>query len=302
MKTPRAVQAIAAAGVVGMVGSGCVCSRSSPNGYCNVGTVGEGAGKVLASFMVGPRLGRQLNEGTRLTFGEGLRAVPWIGFLPRIPHAVVAATRGETDFDYSGKWSLYPAGRDGTVPAALLAAKEYRAAGEPELSQAWGSLLGTDYISFATLEQALLRDYLSRPDFDREVVRLAHHFVVTGERSPAGDPHNAGVVSRAVQIDGFVTDEVRRGLATIIVNSAVPDAEIVQAAHTASVIDGPEAETLAKAAFVRAQLSIAFWRSHSKQISTSAYTSMKNSLSGELSSLRARADQIKDRLRREYKI
>lgn len=293
MSKTRVFAVIGSAAV--LLQAGCVVCRPSVNEPVNVGSPGKNPGKIFCSVLVGPRVAREANEGRFVSFGEGLRAVPYLGYIPKIGHAYTAVLKQETSYEYEHERLLSSVARDKALMKTLDVVARNKIVPEQQVATAWKDVLRQDYVSFMAYQGAFQQDYIDSDTYRKGLQQLVRHFIISVNKSPSIDPYNTGLLSVTIQSSEDCDKALRRGLAKTLAKYEYPDVELAEATYRAGLISKSDRNVLQQAAWLRLQQCVAEWSARSMLCSGTESKRQMQAVTQKLERLEPGIEAIKKR-------
>jgi hypothetical protein len=236
MMTGKSGRCVLRVGVVGLLAAGLlgVGGCSAPGGADGQG----GFGAFVAGAFMGRRAGYGLNEGADVTTAEGLRAVPYVAYVPEIVQGL-AAGAGRTAYEAMYEDGVSAAGYGGYSLDALAAAKEAGVIADPDF-QTMGKLLAhAGHLRLDTIvrcqQLALITD-AERKQLLTEVVKPGGKL---SETALELHPQNKGLCAAALEAGALTKDDLRQWMQARLKRPGLLSTDLVAAAAKAGAIDDP---------------------------------------------------------------
>jgi hypothetical protein len=190
----------------------------------------------LVTFLVGTRTGYELNEGYDVSVPEGLRAVPYLAYVPALAHSF-AASAGRTRYEAVYENGLAPAAY-GDFTLEAIAATRDEAIVSVEEAQLYGRLLATgSHLTFAAVRRAKDLRLISDDDYKASLARLVKPNGRLTEVIVEVNPQNQGLLTAAYDAGVLTADDIRRLIAARLRRPNYLCAETLLLASKADAID-----------------------------------------------------------------
>ncbi len=281
---------------VSFLQTGCVVCRPSVNNPVNVGASGQTIGKTLCSLLVGPQVAREANEGRFVSGGEAFRGVPYLGYIPKIGHAMSTVLNNETSYEYEHERLLSSVARDQALMQTLELAAKNNIVSQKQVAKTWKEILRQDYVSFRAYENAYQNDYITSDEYRQGLQSLVRHFLIGVNKSPGIDPYNNGLLSIAIQSRSDCDKVLLNGLAKTLSNYDYPDAELAEAACRSGLISESDRNLLQQASWVRLKKAVSEWSGRSMLISETESTRQVEATDRKLAQLKSAVVAIQQRV------
>ncbi len=286
---------------VSFLQTGCVVCRPSVNNPVNVGASGQTIGKTLCSLLVGPHVARKANEGRFVSGGEAFRGVPYLGYIPKIGHAISTVLNNETSYEYEHERLLLSVARDQALMQTLDFVVKNNIVSQQQVAKTWKEVLRQDYVSFRAYENAYQHDYITSDEYRRGLQRLVRHFLIGVNKSPGIDPYNTGLLSVVIQSRSDCDKALLDGLAKTLSNYDYPDAELAEAAYRSGLVSEADRKLLQQASWARLTKTVSEWSGRSMLISETESTRQVAADDRKLAQLKPAVEAIQQRVLRSVK-